>query len=277
MTTGIVTDSTAYVPVELVRSLGITVVPVQVIVDGNSYSEVDGISLDEVFEAVRAGAVVTTSRPAIEQFVAVYQDLINQGCESIISVHLSKELSGTYEAAVIASGRVDVPVTVIDSRLIGMAFGYAVISAAKLAQSGEHADVIAAHVLKRCEKSSITFCVDTLEFLQRGGRIGSVQARVGGALSVKPLLAMKDGQVQSQELVRTSSKAIARLIENSAKHGKNAQLAVHHVQAKDIADDIARKLEEKLKVTDIPVIEVGAVVAAHVGPGTVAVAISPLQ
>ena len=275
MTTGIVTDSTAYVPDELVQSLGISVVPVQVIVDGNSYSEVGEISLDEVFDAVRAGAIVTTSRPAIESFVAAYQELIDRGCDSIVSIHLSKELSGTYEAAVIASGRVDIPVTVIDSRLIGMAFGYAVVSAAEMAHAGEHSDVVAAHVIKRCEKSSITFCVDTLEFLQRGGRIGSVQARVGGVLSVKPLLAMKDGLVQSQELVRTSSKAIARLVEISIKQSKNAQLAVHHVHAAENAEKVAAQLREALKIDAIPVIEVGAVVGAHVGPGTVAVAISP--
>lgn len=276
MTVGIVTDSTAYVPTELVQSLGIRVVPVQVIVDSASYSEVNEISLEEVFTAMRAGAVVTTSRPPIEQFVSVFQELADQGCEHIISVHLSKELSGTYEAAVIASGRVDVPVTVIDSQLIGMAFGYAVVSGAELAQNGEHADIVAAHIARRCAQASITFCVDTLEFLQRGGRIGSVQARVGGALSVKPLLAMKDGLVQSQELVRTSTKAVARLVELSVKNGKNSDIAVHHVQAEESAIAVAQAIQEKLGMPQIPVIEVGAVVGAHVGPGTVAVAICPV-
>lgn len=277
MTIGIVTDSTAYVPDELVRANNISVISVQVIVDGQSHSEVNEISLADVFASIRSGSMVTTSRPPVEQFISLYQSLISQGCDHIISVHLSKELSGTYEAAVIASGRVDVPVTVIDSGLIGMAFGYAVISGAQLAAAGEHADVVAAHIMSRCDKASMTFCVDTLEFLQRGGRIGSVQARVGGALSVKPLLAMKDGTVQSQELVRTSNKAIARLIENSVKHGKNAQIAVHHVQALDTAHKVAKALQEQLSLTEVPVIEAGAVVGAHVGPGTVAVAICPLS
>lgn len=276
MTIGIVTDSTAYVPSELVHANNISIIPVQVIVDGNSYSEVNEISLSEVFDAIRAGAIVTTSRPPIEQFVSLYQSLAESGCEHIISVHLSKELSGTYEAAVIASGRVDVPVTVIDSELIGMAFGYAVLSGARLAASGEHADVVAAHIVKRCQKASITFCVDTLEFLQRGGRIGNVKARVGGALSVKPILEMKDGLVQSQELVRTSSKALARLIEISVKNGKNAEVAVHHVQALEVAQAVATQLQESLHLTEVPVIEAGSVVGAHVGPGTVAVAVTPL-
>lgn len=276
MTIGIVTDSTAYVPDELVRSNNISVIPVQVIVDGNSYSEVNEITLTEVFDAIRAGAVVTTSRPPIEQFVSLYQSLADSGCDHIISVHLSKELSGTYEAAVIASGRVDMPVTVINSELIGMAFGFAVLSGAQLAASGEHADVVAAHIVKRCQKASITFCVDTLEFLQRGGRIGNVQARVGGALSVKPILGMKDGLVQSQERVRTSNKALARLIELSVKNGKDAQIAVHHVQAPDTAAAVAQALQTELQLSEIPIIEAGSVVAAHVGPGTVAVAICPL-
>jgi DegV family protein with EDD domain len=275
MTTAIVTDSTAYVPDELAQALNITVVPVQVIVDGASFSEVSEISLVELFTAIRAGAVVTTSRPAVEQFVSVYEDLTSRGVEHIISVHLSKELSGTYEAAVVASGRVNVPVTVIDSRLIGMAFGYAVVSGAELAQQDEHPDVIAAHIIKRCERASITFCVDTLEFLQRGGRIGSVQARVGGALSVKPILAMKNGAVTSQDLVRTSTKAIARLVELSTKQGKNAQLAVHHVLAEETAQMVADQLASVLNVGEISVIAAGAVVGAHTGPGTVAVAICP--
>ena len=275
MSIGIVTDSTAYVPKEFVRALGIKVIPVQVIVDGSAYSEVDEISLDEVFTAIRNGAVVTTSRPAVEQLVATYKELADQGCEHIISVHLSKELSGTYEAAVVASGRVDVPVTVIDSQLIGMAFGYAVISGAKKAQAGEHPDQIAAHIVKRCASASITFCVDTLEFLQRGGRIGSVQARVGGALSVKPILGMKNGEVHSQELVRTSTKAIARLIEHSVKSGKNADIAIHHVLAPESAEFVAHEISQALNVPQIPVISAGAVVGAHVGPGTVAVAICP--
>ena len=156
-----------------------------------------------------------------------------------------------------------------------MAFGYAVISGAKKAQAGEHPDVIAAHVVKRCSHATITFCVDTLEFLQRGGRIGAVKARVGGALSVKPILGMKNGEVHSQELVRTSTKAIARLVEHSIKHGKNSDIAIHHVQAPESAELVANEISQALELSQIPVIAAGAVVGAHVGPGTVAVAICP--
>ncbi len=276
MTVGIVTDSTAYLPESLAHALDIVVVPVQVIIDGQSFNETESVTQDLIFKAVTSGKTVTTSRPSPEQFVSAFESLIDSGFSDIVSVHLSSELSGTYESALLASARCSANVRVIDSRTIGMAMGAAVLSGATLARQGALADDVANHMSTRCNKSSIIFSVDTLDYLQRGGRIGSAQARIGGALSVKPILTMVDGKVESQELVRTTAKALARLVEIAVSQATaGCDIAVHHVDAHERAETIAQQLCERLDREAVTVTPAGAVVGVHTGPGTVAIAITP--
>ncbi len=276
MAVGLVTDSTAYLPEAVTSALEIVVVPVQVIIDGVAYNETDSLTHDHIAEAFSLGQVVTTSRPSPEQFVAAFTELVERGCTEIVSVHLSSELSGTYESALLASARLDVPVHVIDSKTIGMAMGSAIESGAGLAADGANAAATAAHIAARCEKSHVWFSVDTLEYLQRGGRIGAVQARIGGALSVKPILTMVNGQVESLELVRTTTKATARLAHIAiAAATADCDIAVHHVQASERAEAIAQTLCEALGRSQITVTPAGAVVGVHTGPGTVAVTVTP--
>jgi DegV family protein with EDD domain len=143
MSVGIVTDSTCYLPAEVIAELGIEVVPLQVISNGAAFNEVGGITVDEVATALRSGKSVTTSRPNPEVFVAAFEKLHSAGHESIVSVHLSSELSGTYESAVLASRKVDFQVDVVDSRGIAMMLGFAVQAGARLANSGgSHAEVL---------------------------------------------------------------------------------------------------------------------------------------
>jgi len=276
MTVGIVTDSTAYLPEAVTSRFGIEVVPVQVIVDGEAFDELGGITVTEVAAALRAGKSVTTSRPSPETFVAAYRRLRDQGCDSIVSVHLSSKLSGTYESALLASKRMDFPVTVIDSHGIAMMMGFAIEAAAGLVDDGGSHEAVVELVKYRCDQAQVLFYVDTLEFLQRGGRISALRSRVGSALHVKPLLHMKDGEVESLELVRTTAKAIPRLIDICAQRtALNCEVAVHHVDASERAEEVAQLLCERLGRPAISVTEAGAVVGAHVGPGAIAVVISP--
>ncbi|MBV5267939.1 MAG: DegV family EDD domain-containing protein, partial [Burkholderiaceae bacterium] len=136
MPVGIVTDSTAYMPKSVVAEFGIEVVELQVISNGIAYNEVDGITVEQVAIALRANKPVTTSRPNPELFVAAYERLISNGADSIVSTHLSSDLSGTFESAKLASRSVSCPVEVIDSRGIAMMLGFAVQAGAKLAKSG---------------------------------------------------------------------------------------------------------------------------------------------
>jgi DegV family protein with EDD domain len=276
MSVGIVTDSTCYLPTEVVSQLGIKVVPLQVISNGVAFNEVGGITVDEVATALRSGKSVTTSRPNPEVFVEVFEKVHAAGHESIVSVHLSSELSGTYESAVLASRKVDFPVDVVDSRGIAMMLGFAVQAGAKLANSGgSHAKVLSL-IQRKCAGASIIFYVDSLEFLEKGGRITAMQAKMGASMNLKPLLHIINGKVEQQELVRSSEKSIARMIEIvSAAARIKSEIAVHHVEAFDIATRVASQLKELTGVESISVTSAGAVVGTHVGPGALAVVVSP--
>jgi DegV family protein with EDD domain len=273
---GIVTDSTAYLPESVAQRLGIEVVPVQVISGGMAFDEVGGISVDEVSAALRANKQVTTSRPSPERFIETYQKLQAAGCDSIVSTHLSSGLSGTYESALLASKRMDIEVQVIDSYAIAMMLGFAVESGAVFAQAGGSIADVVTTIKRRCAAGSIIFYVDSLEFLERGGRISPLKSRVGSALSVKPLLHMINGKVEQKELVRTSAKALERLVEIASSAARiPSDIAVHHVAAEIRANQVAQELCEILGIPEITVTQAGAVVGAHVGPGAIAVVVSP--
>ncbi len=276
MSVGIVTDSTAYLPESVAQRLGIEVVPVQVISGGMAFDEVGGISVDEVSAALRANKQVTTSRPSPERFIETYQKLQAAGCDSIVSTHLSSGLSGTYESALLASKRMNIEVQVIDSYAIAMMLGFAVESGAAVAQAGGSIADVVTTIKRRCAAGSITFYVDSLEFLERGGRISPLKSRVGSALSVKPLLHMTNGKVEQKELVRTSAKALERLVEIASSAARiPSDIAVHHVAAEIRANQVAQELCEILGIPEITVTQAGAVVGAHVGPGAIAVVVSP--
>jgi DegV family protein with EDD domain len=277
MTIGFVTDSTAYLPLDVVNELDIEVVPVHVVVDGADFSEVQDITMAEVAAKMRAGSVVTTSRPSSHDFVAAYDRLRARGYDEIISVHLSSQLSGTYEAAMLAAAKCDYPVRVIDSSAVAMMMGFSIISGVQFAREGASLDDVEDHIRLRCEQSSLVFAVSTVEFLERGGRISHKQARLAARLSVKPLLQVKAGSIVLREIVRSNEKANFKLIDYVRGAGSLAyDVAVLHVEAQERGTFIAEQLKLRLGRTDIPLIAIGPVVGAHVGPGAVAVALSPL-
>lgn len=275
MGVGIVTDSTAYLPPGVAAELGITDVQVQVVVGGQSFDERD-VSVARLAQALADKQIVTTSRPAPAEFETHYRRMHAAGCDEVVSIHLSRELSGTCEAALIAAGRVPFPVHVVDSQQVGMAMGFAVMRAAVSAREGLGGADIAAAATRDSHSALIAFSVDTLDYLQRGGRISGVQARIGGALHVKPILQMTDGVVRNRELARTSSKAVARLVDIARDFAAGpCDVAVHHVADEVRAYGLAAALGPALGVDAVPVTECGAVVGAHVGPGALAVVVSP--
>jgi DegV family protein with EDD domain len=274
----VVTDSTAYLPKALAQEHAIRVVPVQVVIGGTTYSE--GIDVDPaaVVAALREWRPVTTSRPTPQAFAETYAAAAAAGATSVVSVHLSSKMSGTFESAAIAAREAEIPVTVIDSGLIGMAMGFAAIAGAEAAAGGCDADAVARVVRARCLSASSLFYVDTLEYLRRGGRIGPATARLGAALSVKPLLQLVDGAIEPLEKVRTATRAIARLEELAVERAGESEvdLAVQHlndeIRATILADHLAKRVPG---VQACIVEEVGAVVGTHVGPGMLGVVVSP--
>jgi DegV family protein with EDD domain len=277
----IVTDSTAYLPSAAVESRGIHVVPLHVIISGTEYSEGVDVTTAEVAAALRSFKPVSTSRPAPQAFLDVYEKAAADGAEAVVSVHISADMSSTVESAHLAAQQSPVPVQVVDSRSLGMAMGYAVLSAAELAAQGADADAVAAQALWRAEASTVVFYVDTLEHLRRGGRIGSASAFLGSALAIKPILGLEDGSIRPLEKVRTSARALARLAELTTSAATAAgeggvDIAVQHLDSSARAEDLAGRLREAVATAhEVLVVELGAVVGAHVGPGTLAVAVCP--
>jgi DegV family protein with EDD domain len=276
--TALVTDSTAYLSADLIEKHGIGVVPLHVVVGGQERREGVDIAAGEVAEALRNFRPVSTSRPAPQAFLDLYRELADKGADSIVSVHISADMSSTIGSAQLAAQHSPVPVTVIDSRSMGMAMGYAVLAGAALAARGVTAEEVADVVRARCSNATVVFYVDTLEHLRRGGRIGKANALVGSALAIKPILGLQDGAIVPLERVRTSSRAIARLEELAveAAGSQRVDVAVHHLDSAERAEKLAERLQSRIEgIEDFQLVELGAVVGAHVGPGTLAIAISP--
>ncbi|WP_418957003.1 DegV family protein [Streptomyces tritici] len=274
----IVTDSTAYLPAPAMERHGITAVPLTVVIGDEALEEGTEISARALTQALQKRKPVTTSRPSPEDFAAAYRAAAEAGATGIVSLHLSAEVSGTYDAAVLAAKEASVPVRVVDTGMMGMAVGFCALAAAEVAEAGGSPDEAVAAAEKRAAGTSAFFYVDTLEYLRRGGRIGAAQALLGSALAVKPLLELDGGRIELKEKVRTASKAIARLEELAAERAgaSRVDIAVHHLAAPERAAALAERLRERVPgVEELHVSEVGAVIGAHTGPGLLAVVVSP--
>ena len=279
MRIALVTDSTAYLPPEWAAEFGILVVPIHVIVGGVEHREGLDISPGEVAKALREFMPVSTSRPAPGAFRDAYEAAAAQGADGIVSVHISAELSSTIGSAQLAANESPIPVRVVDSRSMGLALGYAVLGAARAAAAGGDLAEVEAVTRDLALGSTVVFYVDTLEYLRRGGRIGAASAMVGSVLAIKPILGLVGGHIEPLEKVRTSARALARLqalaaaAVKASPHG--AQVAIQHLDSLERANALAADLAKELGLAEVPVLELGAAVGAHVGPGTLAVAIVP--
>ncbi len=276
----VVTDSTAYLP-DGVAAPRLEVVPLTVTVAGRDGLEGIDVTPGDVAQALVGRRVtVTTSRPAPAEFAAVYRRLLESGADGIVSVHLSSKLSGTYDAAVLAGAEFDGSVAVVDSHSAGMGLGYAALAAAEAAAAGQDLAAVRDAASTCAKRTTVLFYVDSLEYLRRGGRIGAASALLGTALAVKPILHVVDGGIVVRDKVRTASRALARMVDLAveAAGGERVQIAVHHLAAPDRAEEIMLTLKDRLgdSVRDAYVSEIGAVVAAHVGPGLVSVVVRRL-
>jgi DegV family protein with EDD domain len=277
MTVRVLTDSTAYLPEGCAERLRIGVVPLRVLVDERSLA--DGVELGptELAEALRQKKKVTTSRPSPTEFAELFRAELDAGASEVVSVHLSRELSGTWESARIAADRVG-NVRVVDSRSTVMGTGFAAIAAAESASRGATGAEVEAAAVETAARTSTFFCVPTLDYLRRGGRIGTTRALLGTALAVKPLLHVEDGRIVPLEKVRTTARALSRLVDLAAEAAGDGdvKVAVHHLTSQDRAVELADRLAQRLRCVDgVVVSEVGAVIGAHTGPGVLGVVVLP--
>jgi DegV family protein with EDD domain len=274
----VVTDSTSALPPGFARELSVTVVPLTVTLDARTGVEGEDVFPADVAKALIDRHTVTTSRPSPAEFSEVYRRLLKAGARRIVSVHLSAELSGTWDSARLAAQDFDYGVVrVVDSRSTGMALGFAVLAAARAAAAGSPASEVQDAAVATADRARTLVYVDTLEYLRRGGRIGAASSLVGTALAMKPLLHVQDGRVLPLEKVRTTSKALTRLVALAVAEAGDGpvDIAVHHLAAPDRAQDVAARLRAELpQIQALYVSEIGAVVGAHVGPGVIGVVIS---
>jgi DegV family protein with EDD domain len=275
----VVTDSTAHLPEGFAVRHSVRVVPLHVVMDDRT--GLDGIEIGplQLATALSQRQIVTTSRPSPHEFAKVYQAELDAGASSVVSVHLSRHLSGTWDSARLAAEEVGPDrVRVVDSRTTGMGLGFAALRAAAAAAEGAQPIDVEAAAVTAAARTKTYFMVETLEYLRRGGRIGAAAALVGTALAVKPVLHVADGRIVPLEKVRTAGRALARLVELGVEAAGNGpvSLAVHHLAAPDRAAELATRLEERLpRSTGCVVSELGAVIGAHTGPGVLGVVILP--
>jgi DegV family protein with EDD domain len=279
----VVTDSTSSLPPSLAEQHGLVVVPLQVVVDGKSRPESfrpepGAVTPGAVAAALREGRTVSTSRPSPEAFASAYAAAADRGATAIVSVHLSSAISGTCDAAAQAARSAAVPVQVVDTLTVGPGCGFAALAAAAAVDAGASPAEAAEVARRRAAASATYFCVENLEYLRRGGRIGTAQALLGSALAVKPLLTVTDGRIASKERVRTMSRALSRLEELAASALSGdavADVAVVHLDNRSAADRLARAVREQRGGVEVTVSEVSSVLGVHCGPGTVGVIVAP--
>lgn len=276
----VVTDTAAAIPPAWADAHAdrLRIVPMPVMIDGQIYTD----GLDDVETALAlalaTGASVQTSRPAPGAFQRAYESLAAAGYDQVFSLHLSKDLSGTVDSARWAAGEVEVPVTVIDTRTVGLAQGLAVMDAVLAAEAGLPPDALEA-TASRAADYGICFVVPSLDQLRKGGRIGAAASVFGTLLSVKPLLAIQDGRIEVREKVRTMPRAMARLVEISREAAEasvaGARVAVHYFGNPDQAEELRAELESS-GAGEVLCEPLPSVLAAHAGAGVLAVVVAPL-
>lgn len=277
----IVTDSTSYLPDELLTKHDIGIMRLQVTVGDRIGLEGTEVSPTDVAEAMRHKQAVSTSLPSPASVDKAIRDAAAGG-NDVCVVHISSVLSGTYAATrariPALQDELGVAIEVVDSEQVAMGLGFAVLSASAAAEAGKSLKEVARAAVDCAASTQCFFLVDTLEHLRRGGRLKASQALLGTALSIKPILEVRSGAVVVKEKVRTAARALDRLeqLAVTAAGIVPVRVAIHHLAAEDAASILMNRVKTSLKLSEPPMLcEVGAVVGAHVGPGLLGVVIAP--
>lgn len=283
MAVAIVTDSTHYLPADVVKTSGVHPVSLYVKWGDTLQRESDMVDLQGFYARLRAASdLPTTSQPSIGDFLACYEPLLEAG-HDIVSIHLSAGISGTFGSALQAAGQLaerghDGRIEVVDSRTVCGGLGLVLLAASARAHAGEtDPRAVAEHTLRARDGMRIWFSVDTLEYLRRGGRIGGAQAWVGSALKIKPIMSM-ESQVTPVERVRTAGRAFERMVEYMRTlHADGADAwCVQHSDALEQAQRLVERGREIFDCEPLFVGEIGPVIGAHAGPGMIGIGAMPV-
>lgn len=268
----IVTDSSAGLPHDLLEAYDIKVVPLKIHFGETTYREGEDLDNARFYQLLgQAEQLPTTSQPSAGEFYEVYSRLTANG-DSVISIHISSKLSGTCQSAMVAKAMLpEADITIIDTLSACMGHGMIVLAAAEAVQKGKSRDEVIALVERVINGIQILFVVDTLEYLQKGGRIGGAAALLGTLLQLKPLLEIRDGRVEPLERVRSRKKAVRRALEVLTERfdGQGPlRMMILHAQCPEEAEQLAQKVGELFTCTDLHLAEISPVIGTHAGPGT---------
>ena len=276
MAVKVVTDSTSDLPADLADGLGITIVPASVYFGTRGYKDGVDITADEFFDKLMNGPdFPTTSQPSVGEFSDTYTS-VGDGADGIVSVHVSSKVSGTFNSAQQGAEHANVgcAVEVLDTLQASMGVGLVAIAAAQAAQAGgsiEEVTAVAKSAIERCQCMAL---LDTLEYLQKGGRIGKAQALVGTLLKVKPIIIVLDGEVNNLAKERTRRKAVARLRRVVEEFSPLDSVAVMYSTSRDEADRLAADVESLVTSGESPtVVQFGPALGTYVGPDALGVSL----
>ncbi len=271
MKTAVLTDSTAYIPEDLLKEKNIYVAPLSVTFGNESYRELYDITTEEFYRKVREEKELPkTSQPSVGDFTTKYEEIAKDH-DAVISIHLSSGISGTYQAAVSAGSMIEgLDVYPFDSEISCLAQGYYVLRAAEMAAEGATPDEILKELQAMKQEMRAYFMVDDLSHLARGGRLSGAQAMVGSLLQVKPLLHFEDKKIVPFEKIRTSKKAFKRMenmLKETADNAEKVKAAIIHAQREDTAVRWKDELSEKYPNVEFDISYFGPVIGTHLGEG----------
>jgi DegV family protein with EDD domain len=272
----IVTDSTAYIPQDLVDNFNISVAPQILIWAEETFEDGVDIQPDEFYDRLKTAKVMpTSSQVTVASFQKIFTKLSREGYD-ILAVLLSDQLSGTIDSATQARESFpDTNIEIVDSESVAMALGFQVLAAARSAAEGAHLSECKVLAEKAKNHTGVIFAVDTLEFLHRGGRIGGGSRYLGAALNIKPILEVTGGRVEPVERVRTRKKSLMRIlemVEERVAGKKSVRLATLHANVSDEAKELLRQANGRVNPVESIFSTISPVVGTHTGPGTIGLA-----
>jgi DegV family protein with EDD domain len=272
----VVTDSTSDLPADVAESLGIEVVPLNVHFGSDVYKDRVNLMPDAFYDKLINGDVLpTTSQPSVGEFIDVYERL-GSDADGIVSVHISEKLSGTMNSARLASqqANADCPIEVVDTFQVSMGVGICAMEAAEVANSGGNMNQVILAARNAVTRSQCFFMLETLEFLQKGGRIGKAQALIGNLLKIRPMLMLQEGEVHPLGRERTRRKGIAKLVDTVEELAPISGLAVMYSTGPDEAQTLAQNISKfMIEGREPMMLQIGPVIGTYAGPDTLGIAL----
>ena len=279
MSIRIIADSTCYLPKEYIDKYNVSIVSLNVLLNGKSYRETD-LENDWFYkEMSKSPSIPTSSQPSIDGFYKAIESQVKEG-HDIVGIFLSSDMSGTFSTSNLVKEMIlekypNANIVMLDSRSNCMQAGYAILEAAKAAADNKSLDEVVSIAKSVIENSKFIFVPDTLDYLKKGGRIGGAAALFGSLLQIKPILTVTDGKTTVLTKVRTKKKAIDKIIDTVMEQNLKSPikgLIVHHINCESEGQELANKLQDKLGISNIKIQSIGPIIGLHVGPGSIGVA-----